>query len=145
MRKVVPLALPLFTLLSACGDCDTRGQTPIEYTGGNNPTATTYETGGIFGEYLHFPAGRRFDLMHNLGVTPGQWETYVTFQRLPGQSSDDNTGNIAESAGNQAVVECADEQRLRVRNDTCAEFYLRVFITAAGDEQPRPCGAVSED
>jgi hypothetical protein len=123
----------LLVLVSGCGTCSTRGQLPIEYHGGEpNLETMTYQTSEVFGEYLHFPAGRRFDLMHGLGVPPQAPVSWVSFQREPASRDDsgENTGNIAESAGNQVVVECLDDERVRVRNDTCAEFFLRVELRA---------------
>ena len=143
MRIVLPI-VALQALLSACGTCDTRGQQPIEYRGGESHTAGDlpwpwYETSAAGGEYLHFPAGRRFDLMHGLGRTPEKFTSYVSFQRVPGSEDDsgeENTGNFAEAAGNMVVYECLDEERVRVRNDTCAEFYLRVVLEAPGNSSP---------
>jgi hypothetical protein len=141
MRSVLFLVM-LAALLSACGTCDTRGQQPIEYRGGNADLASDvpwYETSSAGGEYLHFPAGRRFDLIHGLGRAPEKFTSYVSFERVPGSVDDsgkENTGNFAESSGNMVVYECLDEERVRVRNDTCAEFYLRVVLEAPGNSSP---------
>jgi len=39
------------------------------------------------------------------------------------------------------VIECQDTERVRVRNDTCAEFYLRVVMQADANLSPEgiPC------
>ncbi|SRR5690606_4515324 len=141
MRSVL-LLVALASLLSACGTCDTRGQQPIEYRGGKphlDGETPWYETSEAGGEYLHFPAGRRFDLMHGLGRPPEKFTSYVSFERVPGtgdDSGEENTGNFAEASGNIVVYECLDENRVRVRNDTCAEFYLRVVLEAPGNSSP---------
>lgn len=141
--------LVLSCALSGCGSCKTGGQTPIEYRGGESSSTTlSYETSGVSGEYLHFPAGRRFDLIHELGLPPFQVQSYVSFQRLPAEPDQhDNTGNYAEAAGNQVVIECQDSERIRVRNDTCAELYLRVVAQANPDlsvDERRCSGATTE-
>lgn len=128
--------------VSGCGSCKTRGQQPIEYRDGTTfPGGLTYETSEPFGEYLHFPPGRTYDLIHGLVATPYQVTSYVAFKRMIEQGDKDKTGNYAESAGNQVVVECQDAERVRVRNDTCAEMYLRVLLEANPDQsqEDRPC------
>jgi len=143
-RSLVWLAVCAVLLgLSGCGSCKTRGQEPIEYRGGHTipPDNLVYETSAPFGEYLHFPAGRTYDLMHELAATPYLVASYIAFNRVIEQDDDGNTGNYAESAGNQVVVECQDEERVRVRNDTCADMYLRVVLEANAEslEANHPC------
>ena len=153
----VAAAVAMLALLSAgCGSCETGGQAAIEYRGGHNniipdedpPAVRWYETSAPFGEYLHFPAGRRFDLIHALDAPPHDVQAFLSFERIPGEASkDDNTGNFAQAAGNQFVVECIDEERVRVRNDTCADGYLRVVLVADAVSTPpeEPCKAVAPE
>jgi hypothetical protein len=133
-------ALFALTLLSGCGSCRTRGYDPIEFNGGATE-GNTYITSGVSDEYLHFPPGRTYDLMHELGTTPSSVHSWVSFRRVidQGETERGSSGNYAESAGNQVVVECQDEQRVRVRNDTCADFYLRVEARADSSTEPLPC------
>ena len=148
MRTLACLTAIFALSATGCGTCDTGGQRAIEFNGGKNnvvedeplPDVLRYETSQPFAEYLHCPGGRRFDLVHNLGVAPYSVQGYLSFERVPGEGADnDNTGNFAEAAGNQFVIECIDDQRVRVRNDTCAETYLRVVLFAdPGDESSRP-------
>ena len=149
MRTLVLVAAIGALGAAGCGTCDTGGQQAIEYNGGNsNPAEGYYETSLPFGEYLHFPAGRRYDLMHRLGAAPGDINGFLSFERVPGEvSGDDNTGNFAAAAGNQLVIECIDEERVRVRNDTCAEGYLRVVLKADGASSPpaESCKGVEND
>jgi len=154
MRTLASLTALVALSATGCGTCDTGGQKPIEFNGGNSsPSDGSYETSKPFGEYLHFPAGRRFDLMHGLGTAPSIVSAFLSFQRVPGGESDDdnadddNTGNFAAAAGNQVVFECIDEERVRVRNDTCAESYLRVVLVADGNSSPpvEPCHDVKTD
>ena len=154
---VVPVAVAMLALLSAgCGSCETGGQAAIEYRGGTKnwaegdspPEVRRYETSLPFGEYLHFPAGRRFDLIHRLDAAPYDVQAFLSFERIPGEASkDDNTGNFAAAAGNQFVVECIDEERVRVRNDTCSDGYLRVVLVADAASSPpeEPCKAVAPE
>lgn len=149
MRTLACLTAILALSAAGCGTCDTGGQQPIEFKGGwPDPDVGFYETSKPFGEYLHFPGGRRFDLIHELGVAPHSVQGFLSFERVPGEGSgDDNTGNFAAAAGNQLVTECIDEERVRVRNDTCAETYLRVVLLADGVSTPpaQPCQPVKTD
>jgi len=114
--------------LAGCGSCDTTGQTPISYRDGTtNDSRTHYESSRIDAEYLHFPAGRVYDLEHDLRAAPFSVTAYLSFAPNP------SDGGFAESAGNQAIFN-ADDSVVRVRNDTCAEFYLRVVAEADPDE-----------
>ena len=112
---------------TGCGTtCDREDAEQIRFEGGSvNASATVYETSGWQGPLLHFPTGRRFVLVHKLRARPELVETYVAFEERP--------ENLSESAGNQAVIETVDEDVVVVRNDTCAEFFLRVVATATGE------------
>lgn len=126
------------TASTACSPCRVGGQDPVEFTEGlTNQSRTVYQTGGVSDEMLHFPQGRTYDLMHGLGTVPVSVDVFLSFRdRLTSTGSkDDKTqpNNVAESAGNQAVIEVWDEERIRVRNDTCAEFYLRAVVIADPD------------
>ena len=149
MRTLACLTAILALSATGCGTCDTGGQQPIEFNGGKpNPAEGFYETSKPFEEYLHFPAGRRFDLMHGLGAAPYSVQGFLSFERVPGEGSgDDNTCNFAAAAGTQLVTECIYEERVRVRNDTCAEGYLRVVLLADGVSTPpaKPCQGVKTD
>ena len=132
------LALGLSGLSTACSPpCDTAdSDKTVTYSKGTvDPSETVYESSPWNGPYLHFPAGRRFSLEHHLKKTPSLVNTYLAFDErpLPG-------GNTSESAGNQAVIERVDDQVIVVRNDTCAEFWLRV-VAIASPGGPSDAGA----
>jgi len=44
--------------------------------------------------------------------------------------SENQPNNVSPSAGNQAVIERQNAEDVQIRNDTCAEFYLRVVAKA---------------
>lgn len=108
---------------------------------------TTYEggttDGGIYtssewnGPWAHFPAGRTIDFKHALGVMPQFVSTYVSFKEA-GIRGDDSA---SENAGNQGLIRCVDTQTIRIYNDTCAEFYIRVVAisTQTGEQSVEPC------
>jgi hypothetical protein len=113
---------------TACGTTCDRGDVneQIRFEGGNvNPSGTVYETSGWDGPLLHFPTGRRYELVHHLRSLPEFVNTYVAFEERP--------ENLSESAGNQVVIERVDDVAVVVRNDTCAEFFLRVVAGTSGE------------
>ncbi len=120
---VATSGLLALTDLSCSHDCKQSGSDPIEFRGGTvDATGTFYESSPWDGQFLHFPAGRRYRLFHNLGARPIDVNTYLSFA----ESALGTGHNVSESAGNQAVIEAVTAEHVEVRNDTCAEFWLRV-------------------
>lgn len=122
-----------------CSDCAVQGQDPVVYTAGTlNESGTVYETMGPMEEMLHLPEGRIYDIPHGMGVRPATIDIFLSFRSQ--LTTEGNTGdevkpnNVAPTAGNQAVIEAWDENFIRIRNDTCSEFYMRVVILADPDE-----------
>jgi hypothetical protein len=102
--------------------CESADSDPVSFDGGAlSADGQTYATSPWEGPYLHFPPGRRFQIAHQLGATPPLVMTYLAFDENPLPGS-----NTSESAGNQAVIERVDSEIVQVRNDTCAEFWLRL-------------------
>jgi hypothetical protein len=133
---VTRLASALLALVlafsTACGsDCETADpEREVRFTGGSRDTARGYyETSGWAGPFLHFPPGRRLVIEHGLGRPP-LVQTYLSFSERG--LADGN--NASESAGNQLVIEAVDDQIVKVRNDSCAEFYLLLIATVAGSD-----------
>lgn len=133
LRSLVASTLLLLGVASsfapaACSPpCETSESDPVRVTGGTaDPSGTVYQSSAWEGPYLHFPGGRRYQLEHHLGRTPTIVTTYLSFDENPIPGS-----NVAESAGNQAVIEAVDDEIIQIRNDTCAEFWLRVTAIAA--------------
>ncbi len=122
----------------ACSPCRVRGQTPIEFTDGIvNASGTIYQSTEVDAEMLHFPQGRTYDFIHRLGSRPVTVDVFLSFRESldPDGDPEDKTepNNLSPSAGNSAVIQIWDEERIQIRNDTCAEFYLRVVALADPD------------
>lgn len=128
------------------GECERHDSDPLEYRGGNTLAGEYYETGTLEEPFLYFPAGRMYELVHGLGEAPTELHAYLAFAECPLSSSVRNPGGaprcepvdaesggggFAEAAGNQALFEVRDDRVVLVRNDTCAEFYLRVVARTA--------------
>ena len=110
------------------GTCSTSGQNAIEYTGGDR-VGPSYETTPVDGTWLDFPAGRRYKLMHHFGTTRYRYSGYLAFDPHPVPQYEGGVGNFSQAAGNELIYENPNPDFLQVRNDTCAEYYLRVVVT----------------
>ncbi len=129
---------PVFVLIAGLGvaplstgclssDCDRDGGRPQRYSGGNtNAGGSFYESSRIEGPLLYFPSGRTYRLEHGLSEVPVEYSVVVSFTEHPLEG-----GGVAESAGNQAVVEDINEDYIQVRNDTCADFFMRLTARTA--------------
>ncbi|GEM_PF-673247 len=129
-----------------CSPCDVGGKTAIEYTGGvSNAASTIYQSSTVDGEYLHFPQGRRYKLMHGLGSTPVSIDIFLSFKDRLDPSTDDASdpisytepNSLAPTAGNQAVIEAWNDEFIQIRNDTCANFHVRLVALADPAQGPQ--------
>lgn len=133
MAWLVP-SIWLSCFLTGCGGCDVESGDPEAFRDGfTNESQTYYETGSPNEKMLPFPPGKTYDLYHGLGKDPAV-HSYVSFveqlEEDPSKVDPLAPNHVAESAGNQAVIERWNDKFVRVRNDTCANFYLRVILTA---------------
>ncbi len=113
--------------LGGCGSCERTGYDAIDFSEGS-VVGDVYQTSPPDGLWLHFPAGRRFRFQHGLGVVP-EVSAYVAMNERPmpsGARPPESVGNVSEAAGNEVIIERQDANVVQVRNDTCAEYYLRV-------------------
>lgn len=119
--------------------CDHEGQAPQRYAGGRtNESRSFYESSSFEGPFLYFPSGRTYRLEHGLSERPADYSVVLSFAEYPLE----NGAGFAESAGNQAIVEGLTDEYIEVRNDTCAEFFMRLsawtapFETVGSDAGP---------
>lgn len=131
-RLVVALLAPC---LFACGSTCPREseETARRYEKGTTSAdGTFYETNAWDLPFVDFPAGRRWALVHGLRETPIEIKSYLGFKSKPLPKG--GKGFAAESAGNQVLIEGVDEESIRVRNDTCEHFWLRLVASAVPSE-----------
>ncbi len=103
--------------------------------------ADTWESTPIDGPWLDFRAQRVyvFDL-HDLGVDrlPEIVTPYVSAQKDPLHEG----GNFTVAAGNLTEISGAERGKVTLKNDTCADYFLRVVVQAT----PRaPAGDAGRD
>jgi hypothetical protein len=130
--RAFTLVLVLFPGLDACSTtCDGSGAV-VRYTDGTtNAASTYYETSGSDEPFLDFPSGRQLELVHGLSRTADVVSVYVAFDRKP--------TSFTQAAGNQALIQL-DPEVIRVKNDTCTDFYVRVEAWLA-DTAPSDAGS----
>ena len=142
----IPRAIAFVTLvlgnLAACAqNCPQESEdTPKRYTDGTTSADRTYyETNDWKDAFVNFPAGRRYALVHGLRDTPIELKSYLAFESHPFPSS--GKGFVAESAGNQVLIEDVNDEFIRVRNDTCEHFYLRIVASTVAPSDEGSGGA----
>jgi hypothetical protein len=118
------------TLVPSACDRTEEGNPPVRYTGGTTENGV-YMSSPWGGELLHFPGGMHYELVHDLGATPRWINTYLSFDRY---GTSDDGGTLAPSAGNQVLIQGADDMAVRVRNDSCIDYWL--LVTAGTGAQP---------
>ena len=131
-QLVVALVVPF---LAACGSsCPREAEdTAKRYEKGRTSADGTYYETNAWDEYfVDFPAGRRWALVHGLRETPIELRSYLAFKKNPLPKG--GRGFVAESAGNQVLIEGVDEESVRVRNDTCEHFWLRLVASTVPSE-----------
>ncbi len=114
------VALAFAALGTACSSTCNRGQgDTLDFTGGIT-AGDEYQSSPRGGPYLEFPSGRRYRLVHGLTnpPTPGTIEIRLGFEP---------SGNLADTAGNQAILDSVDAESIVIENDTCADFFLYVY------------------
>ncbi len=135
----------------ACGcaaACDTsdEGNPSERFTGGSvacGAGGCEYASSGWHSAWLHFPGGKRYDFEHGLGTEPTDVGIYLSFSE-DGIGRVDETDTAAPSAGNAGEMQLIDDRIVRVKNDTCAEFWVRVTarsLTASGVDAGSTDGA----
>ena len=121
--------------VAGCGDpCNASVGAPEVYAAGTvhcegAGIGCVYETSGWHGPLLHFPGGKRYELLHHLGHEPAEVTLMIAFSG-EGTAVSEPGNALAPSAGNSAELVRIDDKVIVIQNSTCAEFWVRV--TASG-------------
>jgi len=117
----------------ACSECNASGSTaakaPIVVADGES-TGTLYESAPWDGDWLFFPPGTVYRFEHGLGTEHIVVQAYVAFERRPFEG--DPPPGAAQSAGDLSLLEAVTADTFDLRNNTCAELYLRAVAIAPG-------------
>jgi hypothetical protein len=141
-RLLLPILAAVTLSCSASCPREDDDAAPRTHTSGTTSADRTYyETNAWNQSFVDFPAGRRWAFRHGLGQLPREITSYLGLSAdpLPVNSN----GFVAESAGNQVLIEGVDSETIRVRNDTCEHFYLRL-VASSGSATAENGGAGGE-
>jgi len=85
------------------------------------------------GPFAHFPPARTLEFVHGLPYWPPDIAIWLAFQE---------EGTLAPSAGNSSLLlrptTAEDDKMIRIKNDTCSEFW--VWVVASVPVLPAPEG-----
>jgi hypothetical protein len=103
----------------------------------SDPVAITYQSAPDW-NLDEFKAKTKYRFFHELGVTPLVVKIYLSFEQTGtgtdpehNDKNESKPGSIAESAGNQALINCKDAHVIEIHNDTCEDFFVSVVATDA--------------
>ena len=117
---------------TSCDDAE-EGSAERVTDGTTDAASGVYESAPWNGAYHEFLPQKRYEFVHGLAGVPRIVQTFVAFDETPlGERAH---GNVSEAAGNEVIIEGVDATSIRVRNDTCETFFLRV---AASDPEAAP-------
>ena len=115
----------------AC-DAGDDANTPTLYEGGTAVNGYYFST-TAHEDLLHFPGGKRYDLVHHLGFEPILVQLYWSFAEAGigtyEQTPDKST--LSTGVGNSAEIQLKNDRFIRVKNDSCAEYWL--LVVASGN------------
>jgi hypothetical protein len=118
--------------LGCNASCDTSpdDNPPQVFAGGvasgTGPTAV-YESSPPDNSILAFPAGKQYFLVHHLGFVPAFVQVEFGF--------DTNGDDFSPCSGNTCVIPCVNSEIIWLRNDTCADFLVRVSAMGVSNFQ----------
>jgi len=87
----------------------------------------TFETSAAEGPFLPFEGGTTLRIRHGLGMNPHDVDVSLSFTERPLEAA---KGGYSQAAGNQAIVLRHNADEISVKNDSCANYYIRVVIVA---------------
>jgi len=90
-------------------------------------TDLVFETSPIDGPFIPFEGAAEYHIQHGLGFKPYQVDITLSFSQYPEIFGN---GGSAPSAGNESLILSTDDQEVVIKNDTCADYWMRVEIRA---------------
>ena len=109
-----------------CGaTCDTSDDAnPPQLFNGGSVVDGVYQSSTWNLGLLHYPGGKQYLFEHHLGFTPASVEVYLGF----GEDAD----RVSPCSGNACLVRSVNDRTFVLKNDTCAEFWVRVTASGFG-------------
>jgi hypothetical protein len=85
----------------------------------------TFQTSTPDGPLLPFEGGTMLRIRHGLGIRPELVQVTLSFTERPMEAY---KGGSSQAAGNQAIVLRQDADEVAVKNDSCANYFVRVVV-----------------
>jgi hypothetical protein len=132
----VVVVLTVATGLAGCmpSSCDTADEAnaPTWYEAGTAVNGV-YASSSAHGPLLDFSGGKRYDIVHHLGFEPIQVHLYWSFAEggIGVDGGEKDKGTLSPAAGNSALIQVKNDQYIRVKNDSCVDYWL--LVVASGD------------
>lgn len=107
--------------------CDTGGDeaSTVDVTS-VMPVGNLYASNAWDEAFFPFPPGKTYRFHHGLGTADIFVVVNVSFEEYPLPDS-----NVSQASGDEALIEAVDSELIQVRNDTCAELWVRVSAISA--------------
>jgi hypothetical protein len=140
------LLLTAGAVVFACSPaCDTSDEAnPPSWHEAGTAVNGVYASSSSHGDLLPFPGGKRYDLVHHLGFEPIQVQLYWSFAEggIGTDTQKPDKSSLTPATGNSAVIQMKNDQYFRVKNDSCAEFWL--LAVASGDPRVMDAGGAAD-
>jgi len=102
----------------------------------------SFQTSGPEGPLLPFEGATMLRIRHGLGIKPDLVQVTLSFTERPMEAY---KGGSSQAAGNQAIVLRQDAEEVAVKNDSCANYFVRVVVLApAPDDAGAPDSSVAD-
>lgn len=92
-----------------------------------------WESSPAAGPLVPFTGATTLHLRHRLGVRPLKTDIELSFSEFPERPGG---GGLTDAAGNQALKLLQNEDEVVLKNDSCANYYIRVTIRAVAPAPP---------
>jgi len=130
----------------ACSpSCDTSDEAndPTPYEGGTAVNGI-YASSSSHEKLLPWPGGRRYDLVHHLGFEPLIVQLYWSFAvaGIGVDAQTDDKSSLTLATGNSALMQLKSDEFIRVKNDSCVEYWL--LALAFGDGRQMDGGGTTD-
>jgi hypothetical protein len=137
---VVTVGAGVFACSPACDTSD-EGNLPARFEGGTAVNGI-YASSSAHGDLLNFPGGQRYDLFHHLGFEPALVQLYWSFAEagVGWDAQTDGKSSLSPAAGNSALIQLKNDEFIRVKNDSCADYWL--LVVASGDRRSMDAGSL---
>ncbi len=126
---LTPLACLALVAAAAPGCGPACSPSERTFTGGattSDGQTLYYESSPPGGPFLPYEGSTLLHLKHKFGTRPALVQVYLAFSERPEVVGG---GGSSTAAGNQAVYLKQDAEEIAVKNDSCANYFIRVVAT----------------